>query len=339
MNLKNLLFFSILCLSSCTSDECVFPDAPIPPAGYTISKIGLIEDVSPSQSADEFQMVNSTIGYALKNEIEDKRLFKTEDGGATWTSTVIPFNFSIESMLFTDENNGYITHRGDDSGAFILKTADGGTTWENLAFPEFPFHFRNLVKDNDNNLYAILGGLGLYTALVKSTDAGLSWNEIYNVDDTFLSLLTAVDDRLYFKQSSDRLQVADLEGMILQSIPVEGNEQLSVINENNIIVVNQYQVNKTTDGGANWTKIFDNAARVIDFSETEGLLMLLNKEYCGDNPNELSAFGIGTVSGSTLEESEPMIDFETWTLENIQKIEEGHYLLQRGNDIFELKKL
>ena len=67
--------------------------------------------------------------------------------------------------------------------------------------------------------------------------------------------------------------------------------------------------------------------------------MLLNKEYCGNNPNELSAFGVGTVSGSTLEESEPMIDLETWTLEKVQKIGEEHFLLQRDNDIFELKKL
>ena len=333
MKFTNFILLLIFCFFSCKSDDCTFSAMPVPPAGYTINKIGLIED--DNNPAGEFQMLNSTIGYALK----DRRIFKTANGGATWTSSTIPFDFTLESMIFTDENTGYISHRGDDSGAFILKTTDGGTTWEDLAFPEFPIYFRKLKHDTDNNLYATLGGFGEYTGLVKSVDNGFSWSEIYTTNSPFLSLLTIVDDRIYFKESSDKLQIADLEGTILKTILVEGNDQLSVVDENNIIVVNQYQVHKTVDGGANWTKIFDNKARVIDFSNSDGLLMLVNKEFCGDNLSELSAFEKRAPDSSVLEKAEPMVDFEVWSLGNVQKVAEGHYLLQHENNIFELKKL
>lgn len=339
MKLKYLFYLAIAVLISCDTEDCIFPSNPIPPTGYNINRVGPIGDEGSSQTATDFQMLTNTLGYAMKTGAEARELCKTTNGGTTWTSTPISFEVTLESLLFTDEETGYIAHRGDDNGAFLLKTNNGGETWENLAFPEFPIFFKELKEDENGNLYALLGGFAEYTGLVKSTDEGISWTEIYTTDSPFVSLLTIVDNRIYFKESGDKLQIADLNGNILETLTVEGNEQISVIDEDKIIVVNQYEVNKTTDGGATWLKIFTDEARIIDFSEANGMILLLDQDYCGDNPNELSAFGLGAVNGSMLEASESMTNFEIFSFENAQKIGEGHYLVQMNNEVFELKEM
>ncbi|MGK0365706.1 MAG: hypothetical protein ACI85O_002774 [Saprospiraceae bacterium] len=334
-----LLFCSISCES--TRNDCTYPvDTPIAPTGYTISKIGNFANAE--EDIEHFQMVDSTTGYALtlvyyySGDNENIfQLFKTSSGGSDWTSKPVPFDVVVVSMLFTDENNGYIAHLGDENSAYILKTTDGGTTWENLEFPEFSAPFRELKQDADGNLYALFNVYENNPGVVKSTDNGLSWSEIFTTSGSpYVTQLTIVNDRIYFKESG-KLRILDLEGTIVKTVSVEGTEQINVVDENNIIVASYDDTYKTTDGGENWVKIFDEEAKVIDFSTENGLLMLLNKGICDYYYLKKTAFTIGTVDDFPLTESEIMRDFEVGVLMNTQKIGEGHYLLQRNNDIFE----
>jgi len=344
MTFKNILFFILITsIIACKSNdkECNFSETPVPPSGFSITSIGEIAD-SISAEARYFQMVNSTVGYAYKGQFSNDEIssyfLKTNDGAKTWTSTPIA-PISPTAMFFADENNGYICHRGTGDNPNILKTTDGGLTWEDLSFPEYSVLFQKMTKDDNGNLYASLSGFADYNGIVKSTDNGLSWSEIYANNNSFSSNFILVDERIYFKESSGRLKIIGLQGNSIRSITINGSEQISVADENNIIVVDQYKVNKTEDGGDTWVEIFDNEAHIIDFSVDDGLLLFLNKDYCGDFLSELSAFGKGNYDENVFEESDLMINFEAYLLENVQKIGSGHYLLQRNNEILELKKL
>ncbi len=346
MKFLNFLILLLLCCISCesTHNDCTYPtDTAIAPTGYTISKIGNFANAE--EDIEHFQMIDSLTGYALtlvyyySGDNENIfQLFKTSNGGSDWTSSPVPFDAVVTSMLFSNENNGYITHLGDRNSAYVLKTTDGGATWENLEFSEFSTSFNELKQDTNGNLYALFNVYEGIPGIVKSTDNGLSWSEIYTTSGSpYLTQLTIVNDRIYFKESG-KLQLLDLEGTIIKTVSVEGTEQINVADENNIIVASYDDTFKTTDGGENWVKIFDEEAKVIDFSTENGLLMLLNKGICDSDYVEKSTFAIGSVDDFTLTDSEIMRDFEVGTLVNTQKIGEGHYLLQRNNDIFELLK-
>lgn len=335
---KYTLFLIIGLLVGCQNDHCNQPFGPLAPDGYTITKIATIgTDDNITSDISDFQMMDATTGFAIKTDIAAPELYKTTDGGTTWSATSIPFAFTFESLLFINENTGYISHRGDDSGAFLLKTIDSGTTWENISVDGFAHFFNDLQTDNMGNLYARSGKYGT-AYVVKSIDGGLTWTEIYASNASFISLLTVQEDRIYFKESDDRLVILNLNGDVVNSVTVKGNTQLKVLDENNIIVLDQYQAAKTTDGGESWTGFFDDSAYVVDFSTENGLIMLLNKDYCGDDPNELSAFAVGSISSVSLEEADAMKDFEVDFLFAAEKIGNGHFLLQRFDDIYELKK-
>lgn len=334
------IFLFIGLLFGCQKNICNHPFNPLPPPGYIINKIGPISTTENIVSyISDFQMVDATTGFALNIDISAPELHKTTDGGTTWTATPIPFAFSFENMLFTDKNTGYISHRGDDSGAFLLKTTDGGATWENIRVDGFTYFFNNLQTDNTGNLYARSGKYGT-AYVVKSTDGGRTWTEIYASDADFVSLLTVQEDRIYFRESNadERLVILNLDGEVIKSLIVKGNTQLKVLDEDHIIVLDQYQATKTTDGGENWTVFFNNSAYVIDFSKEDGLIILLNKSYCGDDPNQLSAFALGSVSSESLEMGDKMGGFEVDIMLAAEKVGDGHFFLHHFQNIYELKK-
>lgn len=65
---------------------------------------------------------------------------QTTDGGKTWSKQNISTADSIEQILFTDENTGWLLcqkskfNRGVDAPSYLLKTIDGGANWERTNF-------------------------------------------------------------------------------------------------------------------------------------------------------------------------------------------------------------
>ena len=75
-------------------------------------------------------------------------IFKTTDGGVTWTPKPSPTTAPLFSVSFIDNNNGFAV------GGFgkILKTTNGGETWTNVPSPTMQSLFR--VKCFDGKCYA-----------------------------------------------------------------------------------------------------------------------------------------------------------------------------------------
>jgi photosystem II stability/assembly factor-like uncharacterized protein len=119
-------------------------------------------------SFSQVQFINTQTGYARDTRNIINKIYKTTDGGSSWT-TKFEIEEDINSFHFIDENTGFIV--GDYS--LIYKTTDGGTTWKKLALP---YGFYNKIKFCTGNIGYVIDENG---RLYQTMDGGLSWKSIY----------------------------------------------------------------------------------------------------------------------------------------------------------------
>ena len=118
--------------------------------------------------------------FAGGNGITGDGIFKSANAGDTWSqlsSTLSNTNFGYVNRMIVDPNNSNIvlaaTSGSDVFATGIFRSTNGGTSWTKVH--DANFRIGQLVlssPDNFNVLYASLFGFGV----IKSTDAGLTWN-------------------------------------------------------------------------------------------------------------------------------------------------------------------
>ncbi|HKV84410.1 MAG TPA: hypothetical protein VJN88_07630, partial [Ktedonobacterales bacterium] len=117
-------------------------------------------------------------------------LFKTTDGGATWTTIFIPFSQSVTCQLYMDQAdaNDVVAAAGSDpsgsvSSLTLYRTTDGARFWNPVTLPTaqgYQLSLRTLVV-TQSRLIAFMGEQGegrLPTPLYASDDSGASWQVI-----------------------------------------------------------------------------------------------------------------------------------------------------------------
>lgn len=125
-------------------------------------------------------------------------VYKSEDGGKTWSNTGLKNSEHIGMIAVNPRNSsivyvaayGPLWSSGGDRG--IYKTTDGGKTWNRILYVSENTGFNEIHLDprNPDVLYAAahqrrrhewtyLGG-GPESALYKSTDGGSTWNKLEN---------------------------------------------------------------------------------------------------------------------------------------------------------------
>lgn len=106
-----------------------------------------------SGTTDEFRTVffiDANIGWAASFKLSNK-LFKTTNGGATWTD-ITPSNIGgavISDIAFGNAMNGWM------EGDSIYKTTDGGTTWagQSISSQVSQTSFRTVTSPTDSTAY------------------------------------------------------------------------------------------------------------------------------------------------------------------------------------------
>ncbi len=162
------------------------------PAGYTYKKLS---------------MYTENEGYALRLNptlSQPYELGYTNDGGLNWTWNPFPSNVNkVYTICFSDKLHG-IGFIGKLSYSYLVFTDDGGNTWQNSSYSWESLSNPIIRCSNSGVFYAAYStyyAQGYETHLLKSTNQGQTWTEIYGPsggDGNLLSDFKILGDDLLF---------------------------------------------------------------------------------------------------------------------------------------------
>ncbi|HEX9099879.1 MAG TPA: hypothetical protein VF956_10375 [Candidatus Dormibacteraeota bacterium] len=108
-------------------------------------------------------------------------VFRTEDGGRTWTFFPQPADVEVTLQYFLDADNGWVfsrnarTNLAGSSPTDLYRTSDGGRDWVLVTRGLFPGHTMSAVQFLDlSNGFAIYD----HSTLVNTADGGHTWSLI-----------------------------------------------------------------------------------------------------------------------------------------------------------------
>lgn len=227
--------------------------------------------VQSNQRFDDVFFLNENLGWAANASYPTPAVYKTTDGGTTWTlqvtGTMLGSSLYFRNIEFLDENIGFL---GTLNQKFY-KTIDGGTTW-------------NLVTNISPNPVAICGldcvgtstvyGCGAYFGpayIIKSTDSGNTWQYInMSAYADALVEVNFIDENIGFASGGNAtggviLKTTDggttwttllntgTNGDYIWKLQVLNSNQNAIFGSVEATAPNPGRLAKTTDGGANWT--------------------------------------------------------------------------------------
>lgn len=146
-------------------------------AGDTWSVINLLDT---NANYGGFWFINEDTGIMAKgsNEYTNSEIFKTTNGGASWTPVYNPGGGWLSYSFFSSAATGYSTV----SGGTIYKTTDEGNSWNTISLG-YNDLWTSGVFFFDDNIGFVGGGYfpTMTGILLKTTDGGSSWQEITNL--------------------------------------------------------------------------------------------------------------------------------------------------------------
>jgi len=113
----------------------------------------------------------------------DSRVFKSTDGGRTWSAPSIALTVggccAVISALAVDPLNPGTVYAGtgdyNDTGGAVWKSTDWGTSWQNL-WPYSPYTDVNAIAVDPRESSTVY--VGSYSGLFKSPDGGATWSAV-----------------------------------------------------------------------------------------------------------------------------------------------------------------
>ncbi|MEA3245034.1 MAG: glycosyl hydrolase, partial [Gemmatimonadota bacterium] len=168
-----------------TTFEPVFDEQPVASIG-DIAIHPRNPDIVYVGTGESNNRQTSSFGYGI---------YKTTDGGKTWTHLGLEGTQSIARIVIDPRNpetvyvaaNGHLFGPSPDRG--VYKTTDGGKTWNKIKYVDENTGFTDIAMDpsNPNTLYAAsyqrrrsgccFNGGGPGSALWKTDDAGRTWTK------------------------------------------------------------------------------------------------------------------------------------------------------------------
>lgn len=214
---------------------------------------------------------SATTGYAIASKSTVITIYKTTNGGATWSALygmgLVPF-----TIHFLDENTGFAAGRAAGCKCLaISRTTDGGVTWE-----------LDSVRNLDGSIAKVAAGYGIHAisfademtgyaggadgSLLRTTDRGATWQRLNSGNSTdnvgivssgvpgvAYGVAGTADSRLAIYRSADsgatwqrRLDFLSLA--IADMVFISADTGFAIGNDG------QAAIYKTTDGGTSWQR-------------------------------------------------------------------------------------
>jgi photosystem II stability/assembly factor-like uncharacterized protein len=143
----------------------------------------VIDTVSPGLDIQKIDFVDENDGWLISWD----KLFKTTNGGYTWTSVDFGKPFLLLSLQFIDPSNGWI---GGENGK-IRRTSDGGATWVDQ-WSTTGARIEDIEFVSSQAGYAVGGGVyGSQwvdsSRVLTTSDAGETWTPLPHPHDRWIT--------------------------------------------------------------------------------------------------------------------------------------------------------
>ena len=223
---------------------------------------------------------NSQIIYAGVN---GGGVFKTTDGGASWTAINTGITYAYVNSLAIDPANGRTVYAGT-AGSGIFKTTDGGASWTaiNTGLTNYSVNSIAIDPANSQTIYTGIGGsggAGTGGGVFKTTDGGVSWKAMNTGLTSTRVTSLAIDpsnSQVVYAGAMDTVNVGtggsvtSIGGGIYKTFDggaswvaafytgtngTVSSLAIAPSNSRTVYAVASFAVIKTTDGGASWIAI------------------------------------------------------------------------------------
>lgn len=182
-------------------------------------------------------------------------IYKSLDGGLTWTATAQASNFTdniVYYKLIAHPDSNQVLYSAQSDG--LWKTTNAGVTWSKI---RNGLHRDIEFKPFHPNTFYVAGDMQIY----KSTNAGQSFTAVTTFGATSnmeLAITQADSNYVAFATSSDFYLSTDGANtpFVLKNNNIDDNDLLLISSINKNRVYCGYVTNfRSTDAGSNWTKI------------------------------------------------------------------------------------
>ncbi|MDZ7763801.1 MAG: YCF48-related protein [Melioribacteraceae bacterium] len=135
-------------------------------------------------NAGDIYFIDESVGFAAK---ENAGIYKTIDGGESWTSVLDPLDFAstnkVGGITFADDQTGYAWFSISGYGDYrVYKTTNQGDDWVEVAQIEGPGYLSGGIEffDADNGFIAgprVKPDSVYFSWAVYTEDGGTTWND------------------------------------------------------------------------------------------------------------------------------------------------------------------
>ena len=211
---------------------------------------------------NSIRFTNINTGYIAG---DNGTILKTTDGGTIWvTQSANPF-YDISSIFFTDANIGYaVARKWANYQGTILKTNNGGITWNEIWTGEYK-KLNSVFFSDANNGYVVGDNGDTYGFIMKTTNAGTSWNVVCGSDKWLSSICFTSTNTGYAVGQSGTILKTINSGSTWSNYGLNNNLSSVFFTDaiNGFTVGIGGSILKTNNGGLNWTAVSSGTDRYL----------------------------------------------------------------------------